>query len=101
MALGYVGALLRVQPTQLYEVAAGLTIFAILMWRQRRATRRGSQFDLFLILLGVERFLVEFVRLKDDRFLGPFTFAQLISVVLVITSAFLIMRYHSPRERQT
>lgn len=84
--------LLRVHPTQLYEVAAGLTIFAILMWRQRRAPRQGSQFGLFLILLGVERFLVEFVRLKDDRFFGPFTLAQVISVVLIIVGAFLMLR---------
>ena len=85
-------ALLRVHPTQLYEVAAGLTIFAILMWRQRRSPQRGSQFGLFLILLGIERFLVEFVRLKDDRFFGPFTLAQAISVVLVIIGAFLMLR---------
>lgn len=84
--------LLRVHPTQLYEVAAGLTIFAILMWRQRRAPRRGSQFGLFLILLGVERFFVEFVRVKDDRFFGPFTLAQLISAVLVVIGASLMRR---------
>lgn len=84
--------LLRVHPTQLYEVAAGLSIFAILMWRQRRAPRQGSQFGLFLILLGIERFLVEFVRLKDDRFFGPFTLAQLISVVLIVAGAFLMLR---------
>lgn len=83
---------LRVHPTQLYEVAAGLTIFAILMWRQRRAPRRGSQFGLFLILLGIERFLVEFVRLKDDRFFGPFTVAQVISVTLIILGTFLMLR---------
>jgi phosphatidylglycerol:prolipoprotein diacylglycerol transferase len=84
--------LLRVHPTQLYEVAAGLTIFAILMWRQRRASQRGSQFGLFLILLGVERFLVEFVRVKDDRFFGPFTLAQLISVILIGIGTSLMLR---------
>ncbi len=85
-------ALLRVHPTQLYEVAAGLTIFAILMWRQRRAPQRGSQFGLFLILLGIERFLVEFVRVKDDRFFGSFTVAQLISVGLIAIGASLMVR---------
>lgn len=84
--------LLRVHPTQLYEVAAGLTIFAILMWRQRRAPRRGSQVGLFLILLGIERFLVEFVRVKDDRFFGPFTLAQLISAALIAIGAWLMLR---------
>lgn len=88
--------LLRVHPTQLYEVAAGLAIFAMLMWRQRRTPRRGSQFGLFLILLGVERFLVEFVRVKDDRFLGPFTVAQLISVILIVIGTSLILRRAPP-----
>lgn len=92
--------LLRVHPTQLYEVAAGLTIFAILMWRQQRASQRGSQFGsqfgLFLILLGVERFLVEFVRVKDDRFFGPFTLAQLISVILIVIGTSLMLRRASP-----
>ena len=31
--------------------------------------------------MGIERFLVEIVRAKDDRFFGPFTVAQLISVI--------------------
>lgn len=88
--------LLRVHPTQLYEVAAGLTIFAVLMWRQRRAPSRGSQFGLFLILLGIERFLVEFVRVKDDRFLGPFTIAQLISAILIVLGAALMSRRLPP-----
>ena len=29
-----------------------------------------------MILAGAERFIVEFVRVKDDRFLGPLTIAQ-------------------------
>lgn len=83
---------LRVHPTQLYEVAAGLTIFAILLWRQQRAPRSGSQFGLFLALLGIERFLVEVVRVKDDRFLGPFTVAQLISAIIILIGFVLMAR---------
>jgi len=44
------------------------------------------------VLMGIERFLVEFVRAKDDRFLGPFTIAQLISVILLITGIVLVTR---------
>jgi len=75
---------LKVHPTQLYESASALVMFAILMWLNRRPHARGRAFALFLVLLGIERFLVEIVRAKDDRFLGSFTVAQLISVVLVI-----------------
>jgi phosphatidylglycerol:prolipoprotein diacylglycerol transferase len=75
---------LKVHPTQLYESAAAFVMFAILMRVNSRPHRPGQAWGLFLILLGIERFLVEFVRAKDDRFLGPFTVAQLISVLLVI-----------------
>jgi phosphatidylglycerol:prolipoprotein diacylglycerol transferase len=76
-------AILRVHPTQLYESAAALVMFAILFRLNRRPHRKGRAWALFLILLGIERFFVEFVRAKDDRFLGPFTIAQLISVILI------------------
>lgn len=74
---------LNVHPTQLYEAGAALVMFGVLMALARRPHLRGRIFALFLVLLGVERFLVEFVRAKDDRFLGPFTVAQLISVLLI------------------
>ena len=49
-------------------------------------------FAWFLILLGIERFLVEIVRAKDDRFLGPFTVAQLISAAIIVVGAWLLSR---------
>ncbi|HEV7923204.1 MAG TPA: prolipoprotein diacylglyceryl transferase [Thermoanaerobaculia bacterium] len=87
---------LRVHPTQLYESAAALVMFFILMRLGRQPHRRGRVFAMFLILLGIERFLVEMVRAKDDRFLGPFTVAQLISLIAVIVGIVLWLR----RERR-
>ncbi len=81
-------AILRVHPTQLYESFAALVMFGILMWLNKRPHRRGLAWGLFLIMLGIERFLVEIVRAKDDRFLGPFTIAQLISVLMVVAGLF-------------
>ncbi len=75
---------LKVHPTQLYETLAALLMFGILMLLNRRPHRRGLAWGLFLIMLGIERFLVEIVRAKDDRFFGNFTVAQIISVLLVI-----------------
>jgi phosphatidylglycerol---prolipoprotein diacylglyceryl transferase len=83
---------LRVHPTQLYESASALIMFLILMRYNRQPHTRGRAFGLFLILLGIERFLVEIVRAKDDRFLGPFTVAQLISVICVVIGAVLLAR---------
>ncbi len=85
-------AILRVWPTQLFESAAALIMFFILVRMNAQEHRRGRTFGVFLILLGVERFLVEIVRAKDDRFLGPFTVAQLISVIAVVVGIWLAAR---------
>jgi len=80
---------LRVHPTQIYESLAAFLMFGILMWYTRQEHRKGRGFALFLAMMGVERFLVEIVRAKDDRFIGPFTIAQGISLLLVICAVFL------------
>jgi phosphatidylglycerol:prolipoprotein diacylglycerol transferase len=81
---------LAVHPTQLYEVALMLAAFFVL-WAWRKRNRPvGWLFGVYLVLAGVERFLVEFLRAKDDRFLGPFTIAQLTSVCLVAVGAYLL-----------
>jgi phosphatidylglycerol:prolipoprotein diacylglycerol transferase len=84
---------LAVHPTQLYEAAAMLIAFAIL-WRLRRGGRPvGWLFGVYLVFAGVERFLVEILRAKDDRFLGPFTLAQLTSVIIVLIGIALMARW--------
>ena len=86
------GELLRVHPTQLYEVGMSLVIFFIL-WRLRTRPRQaGWLFGLWLAFAGAERFIVEIFRAKDDRFLGAFTVAQLISVGLIIAGLALAKR---------
>lgn len=82
---------LRVHPTQLYEAGAALAIFFFLMWYSKRPHPRGRVFALFLILASIERFLVEILRAKDDRFLGPFTIAQLIAVALFTLGVGLLL----------
>jgi phosphatidylglycerol:prolipoprotein diacylglycerol transferase len=78
------GDVIPVHPTQLYEVGLSLAIFAFL-WTIRKDTRpaAGWLFMVWLALAGIERFLIEFFRAKDDRFFGVFTLAQLISIVLI------------------
>jgi phosphatidylglycerol:prolipoprotein diacylglycerol transferase len=83
---------LSVHPTQLYEVLMAVIIFAIL-WRLRtRLARPGLLFATYLGLAGAERFIVEIFRAKDDRFLGPLTVAQTISILLIV-AATLIYRW--------
>src|SRR5689334_5616992 len=69
--------IVAVHPTQIYETALMLLAFAWL-WRLRDHRHAvGWRFGVYLVLAGTERFLIEIVRAKDDRLLGPFTLAQL------------------------
>lgn len=87
---------LAVHPTQLYEVAALVFVFWLL-WRLRRHEHAvGWLFGVYLIAIGIERFLVEFVRAKDDRLLGSLTVAQGTSVLLLVIGLVLVMRLRHP-----
>ena len=74
---------LAVHPTQLYESALMIAAFFVLWAWRTRAKGTGWLFGLYLVFAGTERFVIEVLRAKDDRFLGPFTIAQLTSVILV------------------
>ena len=70
-------------------------MFFILMRAGRSPHAKGRILGLFLVLMGIERFLVEIVRAKDDRFLGPFTIAQLISAIIFVVGIALVLRSRS------
>ena len=84
---------MTVHPTQLYEVAAMLVAFAVLWVLRKKGRPVGWLFGVYLVFAGIERFLVEIVRAKDDRLLGPFTVAQLASVILVALGALLMVMW--------
>ena len=74
---------MTVHPTQLYETGLSLAIFFI-VWRMRhRFSTPGAVWFVWLALAGVERFVVEIFRAKDDRLLGALSVAQLISLLIV------------------
>ena len=51
----------------------------------------GRLFALYLVLAGLERFLVEFLRRNSDALLG-LTTAQLVSVVMVAAGGVWLLR---------
>ena len=78
---------LSVYPTQLFEVAMGTGMFFILWSLRRHRHAEGWLFGLYCVLAGVERFIIEFFRAKDDRFFGGLTLAQVIAVAFAIGGA--------------
>jgi phosphatidylglycerol:prolipoprotein diacylglycerol transferase len=71
-----------VHPTPIYEtLAMGLVAYAL--WRLRDRFRPGILFALYLVLAGLERFLVEFIRRNEDVALS-LTAAQIASVLMVL-----------------
>ncbi len=76
-------AVIAVHPTQIYEVILGFVMFLI-VWRLRdHKHAAGWLFGLYAVLAGLERFAIEFVRAKDDRFFGGLTLAQMIALGFV------------------
>ncbi len=85
-------AVLTVHPTQLYESAAALLIFAVLWRLSSRKLAPGRLFGVYLVLYGFERFLVEFVRAKTDRFVLGLSTSQLMSIGVVAIGLYLWQR---------
>ena len=80
----------RVHPTQLYEAAA-LTLFAWMLMRWRRDGVADRQvLGRYLVLVGVTRFLIEFVRV-NVRVALDLTVAQWASLVVVAVGLALLI----------
>jgi phosphatidylglycerol---prolipoprotein diacylglyceryl transferase len=81
----------RVHPAPLYEMLACLLIFAYLWRRRWRDLPAGDLFGRYLILSGVERFLIEFVR-RNPRWLVGLTTAQWMSAGAAVIGGALLWR---------
>ena len=72
----------RVQPTPIYETVA-MCLLAYFLWRIRDRVRPGVVFALYLLLSGLERFLVEFIR-RNKEVVSGLTGPQLQSIALCV-----------------
>ncbi len=83
-----------VYPTMLYEFAMCLAAFAVLWALRRHRWGAGWLFGLYLVFTGVERFLIELIRVNNvGTYLGiPATQAQVISVILAIAGVVIMVR---------
>jgi phosphatidylglycerol:prolipoprotein diacylglycerol transferase len=94
---GTVPTKVEVHPTPVYETLA-MGLAALVLWNLRDRFRPGLLFALYLVIAGVERLLVEFIRRNDDVALG-LTLPQLISVgMILVGGAWLVRGSRAQRE---
>ena len=80
---GIVPDTIPLHPTPIYEFILTVIIFAVLWKLRTKEWALGKLFMLYLILAGLERLLIEFIRLNPRIFLG-LTEAQLISIIMIV-----------------
>lgn len=82
--------LVRVHPTPLYELLAGLAIGGWLWLRGAKPRPVGAILGEYLLLSGLARFLVEFIR-RNPKVLWGLSNAQLASIGSVLAGVVLIV----------
>ncbi len=87
-----------VHPAPVYETLAAFAIFAFLWSIRKRPMAGGTLFALYLVLAGVERLLVEFIRLNPLYF--GLSQAQWISVAMIVAGGAMLfyLRSKPPEE---
>jgi phosphatidylglycerol:prolipoprotein diacylglycerol transferase len=80
------------EPTQLLESAVELANFFFLMWLLKRRKFDGQVFGAFMVVYGVARFFLEYLRDDPGRgsvFNGAMTGTQLIAIGLVLAGGII------------
>lgn len=78
----------KVQPTPVYETIA-MGLVAYLLWRLRDRVRPGVILGVYLVLSGLERLLVEFIRRNKEVWAG-LTAPQLESILAMVVGTALL-----------
>lgn len=94
---GIVPTSVEVFPTPLFESLLSFIFAAVLLNIRKKDTAKGTIFFIYLVMNGLARFSVEFIRL-NPRILGSLTQAQLIAIGFMLTGIlglFLLKRRSS------
>ncbi|NCX95909.1 MAG: diacylglyceryl transferase, partial [Chitinophagia bacterium] len=80
-------------PTPIYEFFAAMLLFGVMWGLRKRLNKPLAMIALYMIFAGIERFLVELIRVNtkiDLGFIKP-TQAELISVFLVLGGTLILL----------
>lgn len=91
-----------VHPTQVYEVVLMGLIFFVLWKLRKRNTPDGWLFSILIILAGIERFLIEFIRSTTPSPIPDLSVAQLIAIGLIVIGILKIISIkNKPASKKT
>ncbi|WP_310601602.1 prolipoprotein diacylglyceryl transferase [Anaerosporobacter sp.] len=79
----------KVLPTQLFSAGGDFLIAGILILYARKAKYKGNTAALYLVLYGMGRFLIEFLRDDERGVVGFLSTSQFISIFFVVIAAVL------------
>lgn len=82
----------KLLPTQLFSAAGDFIIVIILLFYAKKANRTGSVGAMYLMLYGIGRFLIEFLRADERGAVGFLSTSQLISIVITIAAGLLFAK---------
>jgi phosphatidylglycerol:prolipoprotein diacylglycerol transferase len=84
---------LPVYPTSFYESVIGIILFLFIWGIRNKVKAPGVLFGIYMILAGIERFLIELIRVNTKYNVAgiSFTQAELISFIMVIGGIALIV----------
>lgn len=82
----------KVHPTQIYETLIMTGVFLFLWKIRKKEAKDGKLFGIYLILSGIERFGIEFIRTTTPSFIPGISIAQIIAFFLILIGLFLFIR---------
>ena len=91
---------LRVHPTQLYDTICMTILFAILWSIRKKDLPTGWMTAITFIALGVQRFLVEFLRHTTPSSIPGISQAQIIAVLFVVAGIVIMLKTRNRRAVQ-
>lgn len=83
---------IKLLPTQLLSSAGDFVIMIILLLYARKAKRTGAVGAMYLLLYGIGRFFIEFLRFDERGGIGVFSTSQIISIIVLLLSAAFFLR---------
>ena len=88
---GIKSEIFKVHPTQLYESAIGTLLFFFLWSRRKKKQRAGTMFFCYILLAGIERFSIEFLRTNEKYLFDIFSGAQMISFLMIFIGSYFLL----------